>query len=172
MNRRNFLKFLGMGAAGSTLPAIPKTKTIRDQVSEHVIYPEDIVKDPNPSNFNRLDLNDDISGMAGYFTARLCQEWLEIKENRTMENLKALLKFSMTQSSFVGLIVAKNCCNAVIKMPQPEKMVAIEIKEFQDVVKHFGDLLFMVPAKEYSRYSYKLKDNKAYYEYLRHIKRA
>jgi len=139
MDRRNFLKAMGLADGAVALPSTPQAKSLDAQVSEHVLDPQDIMKDPTIGPM--FDMNDDVAGLAGYFTLKLCEEWIRTKEP-TVDETMALLQWGLRQPACIGMLLAKaGTIRVLAEVPESERVVASKHPVFKQVYTRYGKLL-------------------------------
>lgn len=143
MDRRNFLKFVGLGAAAAVVPkttvaAIP-VKTLQELVMNQVIDPRVIIE-TDPKEYKRFDLNNDVSSMAGFLTIKLCENYLD--KEYSIKTCMAMLRYSLVQPAGIGMILAKKVVNVVLnKMDKNTRIKMARAKEFEVMFNKWGGFM-------------------------------
>lgn len=110
---------------------------LETQISEDVLRPEDIIKDPMGCTV--YDMNDAVTGIAGYFTLDLCIKY--IKTASTKEIL-ALLQWSNRQPACIGLFFAKEATLHIFtEMTEDERVIVAKLPEFKEMHERYSELL-------------------------------
>ena len=137
MNRRTFLKTIGVAGGSVALPLVPKAKASLDiQVSELVLDPKDIIKDPNIGPV--FDMNDDVTGLAGHFTAELCVEYIK---TASKDDTLALIQWGLRQPAVIGLFLAKaGTMRVFAELSTKDREAAARSPEVKQMYTRYGEL--------------------------------
>jgi hypothetical protein len=139
MDRRSFLVGLGLSVGAVVAPSPTKAASLGTQVTRMVLNPKDIIKDP--MGLPVLDMNDDVSGIAGRFTLELCCEYVK---TASIEDTLALIAWSNRQPMCIGLFFAKSAViNLFNNLSDPDRQRAAKAPEFKAMYDRYSDVLCM-----------------------------
>ena len=143
MDRRGFLKAAGLGAGAAVMCRVPEAEgkanvgPVGNEVYDRVISPKDIFEDPTVGPV--FDLNDDVSGLAAHFTAKLLVDYAEKYGLHDTQAL-AMIQWGLRQPAMLGLLLAKCVVTLVFKDGEQARRIMND-PVFKEMYTVYGEIL-------------------------------
>lgn len=139
MDRRKFLKAAGLSAGAVVMCRVPEAEAscLDAEVSSLVIKPEDIINDPFIGPV--FDMNDDVGGLAGYYTGQLLLEHAK-QHGLGHDEAIAVLQWGLRQTAVIGLELAK-CVVTIVFADEALVHQIYDHHVFKEMYRRYGELL-------------------------------